>query len=56
MQRRRAADPRALGLTGTPLPKKRAERVGALFGVSPDFVAGLARTHTRENGVQIAQI
>nr|DAV80526.1 MAG TPA: hypothetical protein [Bacteriophage sp.] len=24
--------------------------------MSPDFAAGLARTHTREDGIQIAQI
>lgn len=39
-----------------PPPKKQAERVKPLFGVSPDFAAGLARTHTREEGIQIAQI
>lgn len=39
-----------------PLLKKRVERVKPLFGVSPDFAAGLARTHTREDGIQIAQI
>ena len=39
-----------------PLSKKRVERVKPLFGVSPDRRATLARTHTREDGIQIAQI
>ena len=48
--------PQILKSCTPPLPKKRVEPVKPLFGVSPDRRARLARTHTREDGVQIAQI